>query len=81
VALNVVKPAMLNQLHTILSYVSEYFPFKLEEFRVHAITVEPPSLGGFNWDREADRLVSDEGTILSVPEILSELCKMQLNTL
>jgi hypothetical protein len=74
------KPAMLNQLHTTLSYVSEFFPFKPEEFGVHTTAVEPPSFVGFKWDREADQLVSEEGTALSVPEILPELGSMQPST-
>jgi hypothetical protein len=48
------KPMMLDQLYTILSYISEFFPFKLEEFGVQEMVVEPPSFVGFKWDQEAD---------------------------
>jgi hypothetical protein len=34
VALNAAKPTMLDQLYTTISYISEYFPFKPEEFGV-----------------------------------------------
>jgi septal ring factor EnvC (AmiA/AmiB activator) len=46
-ALNLAKPAMLDQLHTTLSYISELFPFKPEEFGVTETVVEPPSFTGF----------------------------------
>jgi hypothetical protein len=80
VALNMMKPAMLDQLHTILSHVFEFFPFKPEEFDMHETVVKPPSLAECKWDREADQLVSDDGTALSVPEILPELGSMPPKT-
>jgi hypothetical protein len=79
-ALNAAKPTVLDQFHTTVSYIFEYFPFELEEFGVQAMTVEPPSLVGCTWNREASQLVSAEGIILSVPEILSELGNMQPKT-
>jgi hypothetical protein len=78
--LNAAKSVMLDQLHTTVSYISEYFPFEPEEFGVQATTVEPPSLAGYTWNRKADQLVSAEGTTLSVPEILPELRNMQPKT-
>jgi hypothetical protein len=75
-ALNLAKPAMLDQLHTTLSYISELFPFKPEEFGVTETVVEPPSFTGFKWDRETDQLISEDRVALFVPEIVPELGSM-----
>jgi hypothetical protein len=79
-ALKMAKPVMFDQLHMTLSYVSEFFPFKPKEFGVHVTVVEPPSFAGFRWDQEVDQLVFEEGTALSVSEILPELGNMQPKT-
>jgi hypothetical protein len=72
---------MLAQLHITLSYVFKFFPFKSEEFGMHETVVEPPSFADFKWDREADQLVSGDGTALSVLKIPPELGSMQPKTL
>jgi hypothetical protein len=79
-ALNLAKPAMLDQLHTTISYISELFSFKPEEFGVTETMMEPPSFTGFKWNRETGQLISGDGVALSVSEIHLELGSMQPKT-